>query len=285
MNNIIKNFLSLKFFNKINKNNKYIFLYHDINNTESKIYSNAYSTSVENFKNQIYWIKQNFKLLPLQELITQKNNLDKCASIVFDDGFKSILTNAYPYLKNDNIPFTIFINKTAVTKNKLWVTNFLLSKGFNKSELNEKILKLDFQKYLSDKSNINLDIFLNIDDLIFLCKNGVDIQNHTCNHYNLACCDNSTIEKEILENKYFIESFTNKNVEHFAIPFGKKQHYNKAVIDILKKTGHSFIYSTNPIGFNQKYNNVIIPRIGLTEENIKMIQFYINREIFKNINL
>jgi peptidoglycan/xylan/chitin deacetylase (PgdA/CDA1 family) len=292
MKGIIKKIFSKKSLLFLSPRKKYIFIYHDISNKDSDFYSQHYSTSPENFKKHIMWFSKNFNLISLDKLVDDRiQSVKPSAAIVFDDGFKSVLTDAYPLMAEQNIPFTVFVNKSAVLYNKLWVTELMLES--KKHSSNRKIdLKLaekdlDFQNKVvaKDKSDLQLGIYLNKEDVLALSEKGVDIQSHSCNHYNMQLCTADQMKQDVEENKQFIEEITHKEVKHFAIPFGKKEHYNSTLLDIVRTTGHDYIYSSNPVGFLNVNEINLIPRIGLTEESVEEIIFMLNRQQFLKIDI
>jgi peptidoglycan/xylan/chitin deacetylase (PgdA/CDA1 family) len=292
MKRLVKKIFSKESLLFLSPRKKFIFIYHDISNKDSGFYSQYYSTSPENFKKQIMWIRENFNLISMNELVSDKIQSTKpSAAIVFDDGFKSVLTNAYPLMAEQNIPVTVFVNKSAVLYNKLWVTELMLDseKKISKYKPELKLAEkdLDFQNKVAtnNKSDFLIEVYLNKSDVLALSEKGVDIQSHSCNHYNMQLCTTEQMKQELIENKTFIEELTQKEVKHFAIPFGKKEHYNNRLIDIARSTGHDYIYSSNPIGFFNANKLELIPRIGLTEESVEEIIFMLNRQQYLKIDI
>ena len=85
---IKKIFFKFKFF-VFFKGNRFIFLFHDISDYNSLHYSDHYSISKKNFIDQLNLIKKNFKIISLNQLVTNTklSNFENYASITFDDGF------------------------------------------------------------------------------------------------------------------------------------------------------------------------------------------------------
>lgn len=85
--------------------------YHDFSETKS-ITDMRIRTSV--FREQMMSIKRSgIAIISLQDLLDWKIGTKKlpahCVLITIDDGWKSVYTDAYPILKELNIPFTIFV--------------------------------------------------------------------------------------------------------------------------------------------------------------------------------
>jgi len=300
-------------------NERYVFLFHDISSASELHHSSQYSTIPENFQKQIDFLLHNFELISLDSLVDPqtRNNEKPLASIVFDDGFYSVYEKAYPCLVANNIPFTVFINKMAVTQNRLWFTNIILSKNdllfwshiyetfVEKHTISLEALKvlpifelpghlkiegIDWlNEYIVDSLNVRHRIFCNVEDLTTMINNDlVTIDSHSVNHYLMSDCSEGISYKEIEENKLFIQSITGKDSLHFAIPFGKKNHYDKRVVDQCRELGYKYLYSTNPNSFKINALSkppIVIPRIGITNESREDMLFYINMNIIKKRNL
>ena len=87
---------------------------------------------------------------------------------------------------------------------------------------------------------------------------------------------------EIKDNKKYIEDVFNCEPKHFAIPFGKKEHYdNESFKTILDN--HFFVYTTNPNKIRKE--SAVFPRIVITNDSCQNLSFYINRSIIKKLNL
>ncbi|MCA8970192.1 MAG: polysaccharide deacetylase family protein [Planctomycetes bacterium] len=69
--------------------------------------------TASDFRWQIRWIKQRYRILPLSEVVQAIRNgralPSKTAVITFDDGFRNNYTTAWPILKAEGVPATIFV--------------------------------------------------------------------------------------------------------------------------------------------------------------------------------
>ena len=94
------------------------------------------------------------------------------------------------------------------------------------------------------------------------------------------------LKDQITENAFYIEELIKEKTTHFAIPFGKREHYNQKVIQEIQRAGHKYIYSTNPARFKREdiiKGEFVIPRIGVTEENSRELLFSLNRAFFSKL--
>lgn len=299
---ILKKIVSSKFFLNYPKGRRYIFLFHDVSDENEKHHSDIYSTSIKQFKKNISLINNFFHIIPLDELVSN-NHLDNknYASITFDDGFFSVLKNAYPVLSKLNIPFTIFVNGEAIKNNQLWVSNLILNKDQN---YHKKLSNLTQVKYLHNKSvqsiysngffdkkfckvykfaNRDKKIYLNFEDIVFLVSKSVNIESHSFHHLVLSKCEKNLLDSEILDNKTFLANINKKDSLHFAIPFGKQNHYNESVIKKIRSFGYKYIYTTEANYFNKSNlndENYLFPRITITNQSTSELMYSINRPLF-----
>ena len=164
------------------------------------------SITIAQFERHLETIEENgYEVVPL-EMLTQTSlksfSLDKKLSITFDDGYKNILTNAFPLLKKRGWPFTIFVS-----------TKFV---GISKS-------------------------YLSWEDLDYLERNGATIGNHTHSHGHLVRLGpNETegdwlarVESEIITAREILNE-KGHNSQIFAYPYGE---YNEKVRNIVGKLG------------------------------------------------
>lgn len=103
-------------------------------------------------------------------------------AVTFDDGLKDVYETAYPFLKERNIPFTVFI-----------VTDFLDTEGYITTE-NLKELAADAL---------------------------VTIGSHGVTHKNLNNLSAEEQKAELIESKRIIESIIGKPVNAFAFSHGQ----------------------------------------------------------------
>ena len=251
----------------IPKTSRIILCWHDISETDSPQHSNLYSTEPIRFFQQINFLEQYFKFCSLDEINSNIKNEKPLLAITFDDGFLSVKNIAMQFLTQKKIPFAIFLNKMAIIDNHLPYTNIKITKSKNNQ------------------------IYLNENDIKEIYNIGATIGSHTLSHKILADCDEDMLKEQIYDNKDYLENLINDDIYHFAIPYGKKEHYNKSSIKYCEIIGHKFIYTTNPTYFKKDSSKQsstsmnLIPRIGITNETPNQLLFYFNRPLFKKINI
>ena len=314
MKTLLKKIVSFPFWKIFLKKKRFVFLFHDISEKNEVFFSEHYSTYPESFYNQIVFLKKQFNIVTIHD-ITDPNlpqSTRPYTAITFDDGFYSVYSKAYPFLKEHKIPFTIFVNKSAFLQDHLWFLE-LLTKKQTSSEIQK------FYNLYVDNDKITFDKFLrnpiqgfNFIDFDLLSKQGINTSNsektfcgihelnemlssglltlgsHTKNHYTLSKCNDTVLSREIFDNVTFFKDKFNTEFLYFAIPFGKKDHYDQRTIDMCSKAGHKYIFTTNPIPFSRRQLNsdcIILPRISILNERPRELWYLINRNIFKKIDL
>ena len=133
-----------------------------------------------------------------------------------------------------------------------------------------------------------MKIYMDREDIALLLEKNVSIENHSSDHFVLRSVLPEELQRQIKGNHILIHSITGKGSKHFAIPFGKKEHFDKMTIAELRSAGYNFIYTTNPNRFQTKDlsdEHFLFPRIGVTTETPRQLQFYINRAIIKTYQL
>jgi hypothetical protein len=100
----------------------------------------------------------------------------------------------------------------------------------------------------------------------------------------LAACDGPLLEEEIGGNRRFLEEKLQIRSEHFAIPFGKKEHYSAESLAVLANHGYTHVYSSNPSHVAAD-SAPLIPRIGVTDERPGALFFNVNRPLLKRVEI
>lgn len=195
----------------------YIVLYHRVAGVKSD--PHQLSVSPENFREQIKFLKENFRIVPLVQLVQAvrgKKLKNNTMAITFDDGYADNLYNALPILQEYGVPATMFLTAGCVGQNKtfFWDEN-------TPQEDRGRPMTLDEVKTLS-KARI------------------VEIGGHTINHLKLAKIAENKQFNEISEGKRIIEEMVGFLLLSFAYPFGGKDSFNKTTIELVKKAAFHY---------------------------------------------
>lgn len=179
-----------------------ILVYHNVasENCISKLQFD--SVSLEEFRRQMLFLRgKSFNIISLQDLVSKlinkKNIAPNTVVITFDDGYKSTYVNAYPILKANSIPATVF-----------------LAAGFIKENGRFSWLKHSLDAFTAE----NLSP-MNWEDVEELHKGGIEIGSHSLYHQFLPELDDRRIEEEIVKSREVISDRIGVSPKTFALPF------------------------------------------------------------------
>ncbi|MFQ5631619.1 MAG: polysaccharide deacetylase family protein, partial [bacterium] len=116
----------LQFARRVHRDQVLILTYHGVLQSGSESYVNRNCVSAEMFEMQMRWLKKNYYILPVPEIIDGLQNRRKLpkytAGITFDDGFRNNYTVAFQILVKYNLFATIFSTTDFIGQKdkKLW---------------------------------------------------------------------------------------------------------------------------------------------------------------------
>ena len=203
-------YLLIKYgFFKLPKKSLRVLMFHNIDN-------------LNNFKNQIYSLKKNWKFLNPKEFYKivegKKKIKGRYLLLTFDDGFKSNIVAAEKILKKLNLKAIIFVPlKFILMKNKIHKKNFILNN-----------LKLRFIENNMDN--------LSVEDLKKLKKSKFVIGAHTYSHINLKNLrDKKKLRYEIIESANSLQKLLKTRIDNFSFTFGRLSDISQKSISLSKK--------------------------------------------------
>lgn len=110
----------------------------------------------------------------------------------------------------------------------------------------------------------------------------ISIGTHTVTHPSLNNIDVSEQEWEIVRSKKTIEDIIQKEVSIFAYPFGTKNDFSEATIELLKKHNFKMAVSTMNQEFTGETSCYCIPRQIMYDYAQKDIYYYFEKVLFAN---
>ena len=226
-----------------------ILLYHRVADTQNDPHLLCVST--ENFRIQIKFLKENFRVVPLTQLVQEvsvRKVQNQSMAITFDDGYADNLYNALPVLEEFKIPATIFLTAGYVGQNK----DFYWDKE-TPSESRGRPAIIDEAKSLANSRLIELG-------------------SHTLNHLKLATLPENEQSRELVESKKTLEKMLAKPFSSFAYPFGDKKSFSKKTVALVKKTGYHYACANTHERVTNKSDIFALPRFVVRNWDLNEFQ-------------
>ncbi|MCL6120209.1 MAG: polysaccharide deacetylase family protein [Deltaproteobacteria bacterium] len=149
--------------------------------------------------------KKNGRLNDISETLIINNN-NKYAAITFDDGSKSVYSNGFKIMRDNEVNATVFMVSG-------------LAGGVNEWDI---------------KNGENKDEMLSVSELKELTEYGIEIGAHTVTHPHLTQIPLEKAFDEISDSKKKLEELLDIKINFFAYPYGD---YNDDVKSIAIKAG------------------------------------------------
>lgn len=146
--------------------------------------------------------KSSLPVLGLDELLSAET--EKGITITFDDGMRSLFTEALPILKDHEKPAHLYLTTGSVGKNNRWPTQPEDAPGFD---------------------------MLSWDEIEQLHGAGIIIDSHTHNHPDMRKLDSAEMQQECETADGLIEERLGRRPQYFAYPYGYK---NDDVCDFVR---------------------------------------------------
>lgn len=232
------------------------------------------------FRMQVKYLKNNFDVVPLSEAVARleaKAVRRPTAVITFDDGFQNNYDVAFPILREEGLPATIFLTTGLIGTNEtLWfcrlnraLTNttrcslewngcaFDLSgveaKSRASSLIQARIKDFPHPQLLAELRKIIIsldddpDCLIEIDSpfrvlsrdqvINMISTRLIEIGAHTHSHAILSLLPTQERKDEIGQSLAAVQELTNRPCEMFAYPNGRVQDYDQESIRILRTLG------------------------------------------------
>lgn len=195
------------------------------------------------FQQKIQWLKQNYEICSLSEILESKDVRKARIALTFDDGFNSWSDICVPILRMARIPAVFFVNSGLIDL-----------EGVEWEEY--KINNLNRQQTLSPIRRKALVEIAN--DPLF------DVGGHTKNHVDLSKISNKALlRKEIFEDKQSLEEICSMDLRWFAYPFGAIQNVTSSAIEAVHEAGYLAAFTIIPGSLGTHVDTYLLPRNSL----------------------
>jgi len=291
----------------LNKNKAIILWYHGVCDDNFQLLTGYDERHVPKsiFREQIRYLKRKgyvfSTISELIDIITKKKEIKKLVVLTFDDGFRNIIENAYPIMRELNAKGCFYLVSNLIGSNNLLWTDHVETIVRNSQKGDFKFIfkgekinysldnKESYENTMSDIKNRLRSIsnkeriehlkqfkgkkivdkpkeflFSNWKQIQELDRRILEVGSHSKTHPNLTNLNsNEEFIEEIKNSKVQIEKMVNYKIVHFNYPAGV---YNDEVIERVKKYGYKSAVSTIH-GFNDENTDLYhLKRIESTSD-------------------
>jgi peptidoglycan/xylan/chitin deacetylase (PgdA/CDA1 family) len=246
---------------------------------------------------QIEELKRYCRIVTIDEFSEAKNTRG-LAAITFDDGYKSVVTNALPVFVALDVPVTVFVNSRSFEGNVFWRHKvvYIIEHGLVE-ECERSFVKVkrvpgeSFHRYL--KNNINhsgvveeeLDRFLSqkdiklpacdylFDDRKQMIDHGLlSYGNHSHRHYVMSSLPLLEQQQEIQKTESFLKTSGVFKSGVFSLPFGETHHFNNDTCFALRDQGyHVLLLNRGTVNYSKlkkAFGLKIVERFSPSVDNL-----------------
>lgn len=164
-----------------------------------------------------------------QQIEGKKTKLKNSFYVSFDDCNTSVYTRAYPFLKQHNIPFILFITKDLIGKKN----------------------------------------FLTAEQIMIMAKDPLcTIGSHGVNHKMFRYFSQDEAKTEFEFSRRYLQQLTGQAIDCFAFPYGRLVEVSCKNIKQLEQTEYKFAFSAISGNLKQQWlsGKYYLPRINVSEK-------------------
>lgn len=259
-----------------------------------------------------------YRFISLDDALTKMQQKSACidpfAVVTFDDGYLDNYERAYPLLKGEEVPFTIYLTTSFMDRSvDIWwyalekalthiesvrfseeseptVLSSILdrSRAFRQlrnlylvasTDQRQRILRnvvgSSYREILKDLAN---SMTMSWENVRTLAKDPlVTIGAHTISHPALSLLQPEEAEREILESKELIERILGQPVNHFAYPFGSRMEASEREYRLTEQLGFKSAVTTVMGSVRQGNSKFALPRVPVSGDLYGRAQVEVHR--------
>lgn len=277
------------------------------------------SASVADFAWQMKFVKRHFTPMGLSEVIHAIDSGSRLPPrtvvVTFDDGHFDNYINAFPILREEGVPATIFLSTDYIgTSRQFWFdrvmtllyfapagrlavrsaqveevltdiasrrrTGALLVQRLKRTQDPRRQAMLDEVEELLGgsvpTSHAQRPFAMSWEQVGQMARAGIEFGSHAMSHQVLTMLDNDALAHELRESRRLIQAQTGQAVESVAYPVGSADAYDERVISCAKACGYRLGVSYRP-GINLMGR---LERFALTRLRVER---YISRSKFQSL--
>jgi peptidoglycan/xylan/chitin deacetylase (PgdA/CDA1 family) len=239
----------------------------------------------------LQYLKQHFSILRVEECFPTRalDGHGKPACVItFDDGWGDNYDVAYPELKKQSIPATIFLTTGYIDgKTYPWweglcsrrhelrgpplsdggnLDGFLLQvKHMRAAERAAVLASAALVESYRDKGRVGVDRILRWEEVQEMARDGIEIGAHTVTHPLLTVEDATMVASEIAGSKAQIERWLGMPIRAFAYPGGA---WNRSVRQAVAEAGYQVAFTSEFGPYRKGMDQLTVPRIMLHQGRV-----------------
>ena len=261
------------------RNRLAIVMYHAVVREALPLYNWCFVTEAL-FRRQMAYLKRHFEVVPLAEISERLNGGDLAgplAAVTFDDGYRNNFTCAFPVLRAQQVPATVYLATDFIDSDRTtWDAELYLAfveteaaalqwdhttyplrtarlRARSFAGLRNKIKEQPHAKLLGDvcairerlgcrpRPTVPLDSpfrMLQSREIREMADSGlVSFGGHTCGHCILRPLSPEDQRREIEQSLAEVRRVTGRACRDFAYPNGRRQDFDGVAMEILKEAG------------------------------------------------
>jgi len=285
-----------------------ILMYHSVNDRQCPYVYPDNIVSVETFERQIRYLAREKNVISLGDLVERVRNRGALpphtVAITFDDGYYDFYATAYPLLKRDGLPCTLFLATkllgTGETKWEDTVTHMINSASsgvltlrldgqdrtwilttsrkrrdciielvdalHNAGDARSHVLR-EVERQVSPSKGTPQRVMMRWEEVLELAADShLAFGCHSHSHLNLGDVSPYQAKGEIETSKELIERHLQRECRLFCYPFGKKSSFTPRVKTLLKALGFTAAVTTMPGSVTPDADPFELRRIAAIED-------------------
>jgi glycosyltransferase involved in cell wall biosynthesis/peptidoglycan/xylan/chitin deacetylase (PgdA/CDA1 family) len=159
------------------------------------------SVSIAAFRQQMRFLKDHYRVLPISEAVTAlsaSRNPDRIVAITFDDGYLDNSTIAAPILRSLGLPACFFVATDMIGSTRPFPH--------------------DVTQGRPPQAHMTWN------DLRRLATEGFEIGSHTCSHADMGSVSLDEARRELRESRQRLEQELGMSIRMFAFPYGHRRN-------------------------------------------------------------
>lgn len=269
------------------------------------------------FEQQVRFLRNSYRIVTLDELCRELDDGGKpgqAVALTFDDGYRSVYTKAFPVLRKYGVPATVYLTASAVETGEIsWYDRifaaamlcpsdtiqieggsprrFALTSPESRMRAATEIVKtlrgypnqdriaacaaLDKKVQLPPAET--KDRMLTWDQIHEMQKSGIHFGAHTMTHPAVSRLSPCEWEHELADSKRLLEERLQRQVVHFAFPFGSPADIGREICSVLPKFGYRSAVSTTWGVNTPATNRYLLRRMGGEEPSLPLFALRLRR--------